>query len=239
MRSAPRMELKSTASIRTAKHDFPCELCDLSERGARIRFAGQPVPDRFDLVLGNGELPRLAQIRWTKGDETGVEFISRGSGDRIPDVFLATPIGKTVNLRPLVSQRRSVLAGVVGAFAPERFQIHLTEVLTRAEDLYRAGYVRLICAVPNDPWTLKAWSETIDPERRITFLSDGNLDLARWLGATFVTSRRRHLGARSRSYLALIREGVIEKLTIDTVAANLVFDERQQTPENGGDATPS
>ena len=49
-RSAPRVELKSGATIKTAKHEFACELCDLSERGARIRIGGRAVPEQFELV---------------------------------------------------------------------------------------------------------------------------------------------------------------------------------------------
>jgi 2-Cys peroxiredoxin 5 len=226
------MELKSGALIKTARNEFACELCDLSERGARIKTGNRSVPERFDLVLGEGAVARLAQVRWNRGDEVGVQFVPRAPGDCIPDIYLANALGKSVNLRTLVSNRRSVLVGVVGAFAPERFQVHLTEVLSRAMDLHRCGYVRLICAAPNDPWTVKAWAEIVDPNRLLTFVSDGNLDLARWLGVTFVTSRKRHLGARSRSYLALLREGVIEKLTIDSVAPALVFDERQRLQDS-------
>jgi len=232
-RSAPRLELKSGASIKTPKHEFACELCDLSERGARLKVVGRAVPDRFELLLGDGSLPRLTQVRWTKGEEIGVQFVSRASGARIPDVYLANTRGKNVNLKSLVNNRRSVLVGVVGAFAPESLQIHLAEVLSRADDLERCGFVRLICAAPNDPWTVKAWAEMIDPQRRLTFLSDGNLDLARWLGATFVTARKRHLGARSRSYLALLREGVIDNLTIDSIAPGLVFHERHGHVDSG------
>jgi 2-Cys peroxiredoxin 5 len=230
-RSAPRLELKSGASIKTSKQEFACELCDLSERGARLK-AGRAVPDRFDLVLGDGGLPRLAQVRWTRGDEIGVQFVQRTSGARIPDVYLASPEGRSVNLRTLVSNRRSILVGVVGAFAPEHLQIHLAEVLSRADDLERSGYVRLICAAPNDPWTVGAWAEIIDPQRRLTFLSDGNLDLARWFGATFVTARKRHLGTRSRSYLALLRDGAIDNLTVDSIDPSLVFNERRGFAEH-------
>jgi 2-Cys peroxiredoxin 5 len=232
-RSAPRVELKSGAIIKTPKHSFACELCDLSEQGARIKTVGRAVPDRFELLVGDGAVPRLAQVRWTRGDEVGVQFVARAHEASVPDLYLANTQGKSVNLRTLVCQRRSVLVGVVGAFAPERYQVHLNEVLSRAIDLERCGFVRLICAAPNDPWVIKAWAERVDPDRRVTFLSDGNLDLARWLGVSFVTSRRRHLGARSRSYLALLREGSIERLTIDNIAPALIFSER----ENPGQIT--
>jgi peroxiredoxin len=136
-----------------------------------------------------------------------------------------------VNLKQLLGEGRSVLVGVVGAFAPERLQIHLTEVHTKAVELHRAGFTRLVCVAPNDPWTVKAWANVVDVERRLTFLCDGHLELGRWLGATFTTSKRRHLGPRPRSYLALVRAGVIERLTFDGVAAALMFDEaREQEP---------
>ena len=225
-RSAPRMELKSTALIRTTKQEFACELRDLSERGARIGIGGRTVPERFELVLGGGAVPRLAQVRWTRDEEIGVLFVPRGRGHALPDLQLTGSDGKPVSLAALVSERRSVLVGVVGAFAPERYQTHVTEILERAQELKRSGFARLICVAPNDPWTVKAWAAIFDPERRLTILSDGNLDLARWLGATFVSSRKRQLGVRSRSYMALLRDGAIEKLTVNDIAPNLVFNER-------------
>jgi peroxiredoxin len=120
------------------------------------------------------------------------------------------------------------LVGVVGAFAPERLHIHLTEVHTKAVELHRAGFTRLVCVAPNDPWTVKAWANVVDLERRLTFLCDGHLEFGRWLGATFTTSKRRHLGARPRSYLALVRSGVIERLTFDSVVAALMFEEARE-----------
>jgi 2-Cys peroxiredoxin 5 len=222
------MELKSAALIRTAKQEFACELRDLSERGARIGIGGRTVPERFELMLGGGSVPRLAQVCWTRGNEIGVQFVPRGRGHALPDLQLTNSEGKIISLSALVSERRSVLVGVVGAFAPDRYQTHAAEIVERAQELKRSGFARLICVAPNDPWTVKAWAGVFDPERRLTFLSDGNLDLARWLGATFVSSRKRQLGVRSRSYLALLREGTIEKLTVNDIAANLVFNERPE-----------
>ncbi|MBM0207522.1 hypothetical protein JNW90_34495 [Micromonospora sp. STR1s_5] len=69
--------------------------------------------------------------------------------------------------------------------------------------------------VPNDPWTVRAWSSSIDPEHRLIFLADGNLELARWLGATFLTEPSLQFGARSRGYLAMVDAGRIERLTLD------------------------
>lgn len=202
-------------------------MVDLSERGARLGIGASDLPDNFEVSLDGQTVARSAQVRWRRGAEIGIQFVPRRSGEAIPDIHLGVVEGpgRTVNVRQLVANGRSVLVGVVGAFAPERLQLHLTEVQNRAPDLHRLGFTRLICIAPNDPWTVKAWAAIIDPEHRLAFLSDGNLDLARWLGTTFFTSRRRHLGTRSRSYLALVQSGQIERLTLDDVSG-LVFDER-------------
>jgi 2-Cys peroxiredoxin 5 len=208
----------------------PGQILDMSERGARLAIPGSLDCDVFELAMARKVPGRAARVRWRRGNEVGVQFGTRSEGDAIPAIHLAAadPPHPPVNLGQLVSEGRSVLVGVVGAFAPERLQIHLTEVHTKATGLYRAGFSRLICVAPNDPWTVKAWASVVDPERRLMFLCDGHLELGRWLGATFTTSKRRHLGPRPRSYLALVRAGVIERLTFDSVAAALMFDEARE-----------
>lgn len=228
-RSEPRSSRSPSALVRVGDDEHECTIVDLSERGARLSTAAESLPDTFELSLDGRALTRSAQVRWRNGGEIGIQFLPRKRGDVVPEIHLGAIEGphRTVDLRPLVANGRSVLVGVVGAFAPERLHLHLTEVQNRAPDLHRLGFARIICVAPNDPWTVRAWASTIDPEHRLHFLSDGNLDLARWLGVSFFTSRRRHLGPRSRSYLALLRAGVIERLTLDDVSG-LSFDERAE-----------
>ena len=237
-RSEPRSSRSPSALVKTGDDEHECTIIDLSERGARLATPVENLPDIFEVSVDGRALTRSAQVRWRRGGEIGIQFLPRRRGDAVPEIHLGTFEGphRTVDLRPLVANGRSVLVGVVGAFAPERLHVHLTEVQNRAPDLHRLGFKRMICIAPNDPWTVRAWASTIDPERRLTFLSDGNLDLARWLGVSFFTSRRRHLGPRSRSYLALLRAGVIERLTLDEVSG-LSFDERAEARPTEASAT--
>jgi 2-Cys peroxiredoxin 5 len=224
-RSEPRSAPNVSALLLANGVEHPCEILDLSERGARLRMPGELATDCFDLVVSNAVPARRARVRWRRGNEVGVQFGPRESGDLISDVHLAAadPPHASVSLQRLVGEGRSVLVGVIGAFGPA-----CTEVHTRAAELQRSGFSRLICVAPNDPWTVKAWASWVDPERRITFLCDGHLEFGRWPGATYTTSKRRHLGPRPRSYLALVRSGTIERLTFDSVAASLMFDEARE-----------
>lgn len=237
-RSEPRLPPTSSALIIAEGAEQTCEILDLSERGARLAISGPLQWNSFELALARRAPPRAAHVRWRRGNEVGVQFLARREGDVIPGIHLAMadPPHTALNIEQLVTEGRVVVVGVVGAFAPERLQIHLTEVHRKAMDLHRAGFARLICIAPNDPWTVKAWARVVDPERRLMFLCDGNLEFARWLGATFTTSKRRHLGVRPRSYLALLRSGTIERLTFDGLASALVSDEARE--QEGGDRLP-
>jgi peroxiredoxin len=229
-RLEPRTIPTSSAHIAANGTEHDCKILDVSERGARLSLSGALDADSFELIASTTGPARSARVRWRLGNEIGVQFESRQVGEVIPDIHLAAadPPHSQVSLKQLIAPGRSVLVGVVGAFAPERLQIHFSEVHSKAADLHRVGFDRLVCVVPNDPWTVRGWAGIVDPERRLTFLSDGHLELGRWLGATFTSPKRRHLGPRPRSYLALVRSGVIERLTFDGVAASLMFNEARE-----------
>ena len=53
----------------------PCQVSDLSTRGARLRFS-RPIslPTTFDLRLAHGRHRTRARIAWRRGSTVGVEF---------------------------------------------------------------------------------------------------------------------------------------------------------------------
>jgi peroxiredoxin len=138
-------------------------------------------------------------------------------GDRIPSVRLARQGENGIEGVPLdgeLSGRRVAIVGVVGAFTPVCTEDHVPEFVSGAAAIRRLGYDRVICVVPNDPWTVKAWAEQVDPQGRVTFLSDGNLELARRLGVA-MQGQDYYLGERSRRYLLIAVDGSIERLTVE------------------------
>ncbi|MDM7323123.1 MAG: redoxin family protein, partial [Gammaproteobacteria bacterium] len=65
------------------------------------------------------------------------------------------------------------------------------------------------------PWALDAWAKSIDPERSIRFLSDGNLELVRAMG--LIARESEHfMGERSRRFVMIVQDAVVEKLAVET-----------------------
>ena len=144
-------------------------------------------------------------------------------GRRVPPATLAELIGgsvRPVGTEPLLAGKRSLLIGVPGAFTPICHQVHLPEFVARADQFKSAGFQQLLVIAASDPFVLAAWSPTIDPEGKLRFLSDGNLELARKLGLTSQESAF-FLGERSRRYTMVVQDAVVERLSVETSALDV------------------
>jgi peroxiredoxin len=135
-------------------------------------------------------------------------------GTRIPNVKLGRLRGgevQVVTARNIFERRRSIVLGVPGAFTPGSTRQHVPEFIRNATRLKASGYGELICIVPNDPFVVQMWAEMIDPEEKLLFLSDGNLDFTRALGMSS-HNRPLFLGQRSKRYLMTVDDGIITRL---------------------------
>jgi 2-Cys peroxiredoxin 5 len=138
-------------------------------------------------------------------------------GDRAPDVTLAQmSFGelRMVRLQALLAGQRAIIIGIPGAFTPVCTQRHIPDFVLNSETFRQKGFGVIACVTPNDPWTNEAWSRVVDPQGKITFLSDGNLDLARALRVT-TTERELFIGERSTRYMLLTRNAMVERLVIE------------------------
>lgn len=109
--------------------------------------------------------------------------------------------------------------GIPGAFTPVCTQHHIPEFVASADRLTASGFSHLICIAPNDPFVLKAWAQQIDPQGRIEFYSDGNLEFARSLGLLEQVTHL-YLGWRSSRYLMVTDGGVIRRLRVEKDAVH-------------------
>jgi 2-Cys peroxiredoxin 5 len=109
---------------------------------------------------------------------------------------------------------RAVMIGIPGAFTPVCTQRHIPDFVANSDMLYKKGFGVIACVTPNDPWTNEAWARVVDPHGRITFLSDGNLDLARALKVT-TTERDLFIGERSTRYMLTTRNALVERLVVE------------------------
>ncbi len=119
-----------------------------------------------------------------------------------------------VQLDKLVADGRSILIGVPGAFTPVCSKEHVPDFIAQADRLRAGGFRNFLCIVANDPFVVAAWADQIDPEGKVTFLSDGNLDLADQLGVR-MRDASLFLGSRSQRYMMVVRDGVIDHFAVE------------------------
>ncbi|RYG87612.1 MAG: hypothetical protein EON58_20610, partial [Alphaproteobacteria bacterium] len=71
-----------------------------------------------------------------------------------------------------------------------------------------------VCVAPSDPWSMTKWASEIDPEGRIRFLSDGNLEFARATGLN-VSINELFLGEAMMRFSMVVHDGVVDKINIE------------------------
>ena len=145
------------------------------------------------------------------------------TGQRVPPVALGELVNgeiKRLNLETMLAGRRTVVFGVAGAFTPICSQRHAPEFVAKAAFLKRSGFDRVICIGPNDPWTMAAWGQSLDPGGQVRFLSDGNGDFANTTG--LVESHPDYfLGERLKRFVMITQDAVVEHLGVETTVLTL------------------
>ena len=135
----------------------------------------------------------------------------------IPNIrlgFLVKGEVQSVSASELFAHGRTVVLGVPGAFTPVCTNSHIPDFVAQADAFDMQGCRQLVCIAPNDPFVLEAWAKHVDPERRIRFLSDGNLQFTRAL-ALDCEIPDLFLGERSERYLMVVENGVIVRLRVE------------------------
>jgi 2-Cys peroxiredoxin 5 len=160
------------------------------------------------------------------------ELVTAGStlppvtvGRLVPGTDLIEPVPMSV----LLQGRRAVLFGVPGAFTPVCTREHIPGFVEHADRLRRAGVDEVICLAPNDPWTIAAWSSALDPEGKVTFLSDGNLSFAHRLGIV-TTHSDFFMGERPSRYLLTAYDNFVESMTIESSPLALTCTRAEDVP---------
>lgn len=135
----------------------------------------------------------------------------------VPDVqlgFLDHGEVRSVSASALFAHGVTVVLGVPGAFTPVCTDKHIPDFLSQADEFDTQGCRQLICIAPNDPFVLEEWSNRVDPEHRIRFLSDGNLEFTRALDLIRKNTRL-FIGERSERYLMVTQNGMIVRLCVE------------------------
>ncbi|MGH9031102.1 MAG: peroxiredoxin [Acidimicrobiia bacterium] len=140
-------------------------------------------------------------------------------GDRIPDVQVAISgddgMPKQAQTGELLGRGRVVVFAVPGAFTPGCSNYHLPGFVTLAEQLQEKGVDTIACIAVNDAFVMHAWAQDQKVGDSVLMIGDGNGDFARSVGLEFDGSGF-GLGLRSQRYAAILQDGVVEQLFVES-----------------------
>jgi peroxiredoxin len=139
-------------------------------------------------------------------------------GSKVPDVsVMVMRDGKpeAVQTGDVLGQGKVVLFAVPGAFTPGCSRIHLPGYVERGAELRAKGVDAIACISVNDAWVMEAWGKEQGVGDNIVMLADGNGGFTAAMGLGYDGSGS-GLGTRSRRYAALIEEGLITDLEVET-----------------------
>jgi peroxiredoxin len=139
-------------------------------------------------------------------------------GEQIPNVKLQTihdGVFENVWTEDFFKGKTVVLFAVPGAFTSVCSDHHLPGFIELADHLKSRGADVVACTAVNDLEVLLAWFKAQRVGDKIVPLADGNGDFARALGLE-LDSRDFGMGVRSQRYAAVVKDGVLTALNVDS-----------------------
>lgn len=140
------------------------------------------------------------------------------AGDKIPDVEVRTmgeegPVA--VRTGDVLGKGKVVLFAVPGAFTPGCSRIHLPGFVQQAQDVTNKGVDTIACIAVNDAFVMDAWGKDQHVGDSIVMLADGNGAFTEAMGLV-MDGTAIGLGMRSKRYAAIIDNGVITSLDVES-----------------------
>jgi glutaredoxin/glutathione-dependent peroxiredoxin len=139
-------------------------------------------------------------------------------GDRIPNVTLTRPTVtglKPVQSAEVLGSGKVVLFAVPGAFTPTCSDHHLPGFVMQADEILERGVDTIACISVNDAFVMGAWGNAQGTGDKILMLADGNGEFTAAAGLE-LDLKGLGLGVRSQRYAAILQNGVVEELFVET-----------------------
>jgi glutaredoxin/glutathione-dependent peroxiredoxin len=139
-------------------------------------------------------------------------------GDRIPDVEIRTmgPDGPVaVRTGDVLGKGKVVLFAVPGAYTPGCSRIHLPGFVQQAQEVTDKGVDTIACIAVNDAFVMDAWGKDQGVGDSILMLADGNGEFTKAMDLV-MDGTGIGLGLRSKRYAAILDDGVITSLEVET-----------------------
>lgn len=140
------------------------------------------------------------------------------TGDKLPEATLYR-IGdngpEAVSLGDLLSGRKIVLFGLPGAYTGTCTSAHVPSFIRTKSDFDGKGVDEIICVSVNDPFVMKAWSESTGAGAAgLTFLADPAAEFTKAIGMNF-TAPPVGFYDRSKRFSLYAEDGVIKVLNAE------------------------
>ena len=139
-------------------------------------------------------------------------------GDTIPDVKLMTMTDegpRPVQSGDVLGKGKVVLFAVPGAFTPTCSDHHLPGFVLRADDLRAKGVDTVACLAVNDVFVMGAWGQSQNTGDSVLMLADGNGEFTAQVDLE-MDGRGFGLGTRSQRYAAIVEDGVVTELMVES-----------------------
>jgi peroxiredoxin len=139
-------------------------------------------------------------------------------GDTIPNVTLTMQTAgglEPVQSGEVLGSGKVVLFAVPGAFTPTCSDHHLPGFVMQADEILAKGVDRIACIAVNDAFVMGAWGNAQGTGDKVLMLADGNGEFTATAGLE-LDLKALGLGVRSQRYAAILRDGVVEQLFVET-----------------------
>jgi glutaredoxin/glutathione-dependent peroxiredoxin len=139
-------------------------------------------------------------------------------GDTIPNTKLMTMTAeglKPVESGAVLGKGKVVLFAVPGAFTPTCNDHHLPGFVMQADEILAKGVDRIACIAVNDAFVMSAWGNAQGTGDKILMLADGGGEFTASAGLQLDLSGP-GLGMRSQRYAAILQDGVVQELFVET-----------------------
>jgi peroxiredoxin len=149
--------------------------------------------------------------------ETTMEVPMRREGYQIPQVeFVFRESGEFVTRKSseLFDGKRVVIFSLPGAFTPTCSAYQLPGFEEKYDDFLGLGIDDIYCFSVNDGFVMNAWAQDQNIEK-VKLIPDGNAYFTRSMGY-LVNKSNLGFGQRSWRYAAVVENGIIEKLFVES-----------------------
>jgi glutaredoxin/glutathione-dependent peroxiredoxin len=117
-----------------------------------------------------------------------------------------------VSMASKLKGRKVVIFGLPGAYTGTCTTSHVPSFMRVADKLRAKGVDEIICIAVNDPFVMKAWSDSTGAAAKgITFLGDGDAGFTKAIGMEFTVPNLAFFD-RSRRYALFAEDGVVKVL---------------------------